>query len=56
MGIESHNLPTYQSSEGDYRHVFSYHPMDIPIARRMACIFLMTTTTATLMYPVDRWR
>ena len=33
MGIESHNLPTYQSSEGDYRHVFSYHPMDIPIAR-----------------------
>lgn len=33
MGIESHNLPTYQSNDGDYRHVFSYHPMDIPIAR-----------------------
>ena len=27
------NLPDYQKIEGDYRHIFSYHPMNVQIAR-----------------------
>lgn len=27
------NLPDYQKIEGDYRHAFSYHPMNVKIAR-----------------------
>jgi len=26
-------LPDYQHPEGDYRHTFSYHPMNVKIAR-----------------------
>jgi len=33
MDIAGQNLPDYQNPEGDYRHVFSYHPMNVPIAR-----------------------
>ena len=33
MAIAGQNLPDYQTGEGDYRHVFSYHPMDVEIAR-----------------------
>ena len=33
MAIAGQNLPDYQRGEGDYRHVFSYHPMDVEIAR-----------------------
>jgi len=33
MTIQGQNLPDYQHPEGDYRHIFSYHPMNVPIAR-----------------------
>ncbi len=33
MKLSGQNLPDYQHAEGDYRHVFSYHPMNVPIAR-----------------------
>ena len=33
MSLAGQNLPDYQHAEGDYRHVFSYHPMNVPIAR-----------------------
>ena len=31
--MEGQNLPDYLHPEGDYRHIFSYHPMDVQIAR-----------------------
>ena len=31
--MEGQNLPDYRHPEGDYRHIFSYHPMDVQIAR-----------------------
>jgi len=33
MAIAGQNLPDYQAIEGDYRHIFSYHAMDVEIAR-----------------------
>ena len=31
--MRGQNLPDYQHPEGDFRHIFSYHPMDIQITR-----------------------
>ena len=33
MNVQGQNLPDYQHPEGDYRHIFSYHPMNVQIAR-----------------------
>ena len=33
MSVQGQNLPDYQHPEGDYRHIFSYHPMNVEIAR-----------------------
>ena len=33
MSMQGQNLPDYQHPEGDYRHIFSYHPMNVEIAR-----------------------
>ena len=33
MSMQGQNLPDYQNPDGDYRHIFSYHPMNVQIAR-----------------------
>ena len=33
MNMQGQNLPDYQDPDGDYRHIFSYHPMNVQIAR-----------------------
>ena len=42
--------------EGDWRHVFSYHPMDVEIERAEGVYIYDREGTATSTSPVGRWR
>ena len=55
MGIESHNLPTYQSRKAITAMCF-LPPDGYPIARADGVYLFDDNDNRYLMCPVDRWR